>query len=503
MSLCLRSERTVRFLLALLASLLMLIFSTSVAAQVADPMKSTANPWRQAEQLSHQLRSLVQVVRPSVVGISTTRSGLWETTAVPDRTAFSEVLRDFFGEEHFNRFLRSRRPGQHVLYPEGSDVRHSQGSGVIVSADGYILTNHHIVGSTDEVMVKLHDGRSVKAKVLGSDRKSNLALLKVEADKLQPATLGDSNALQLCDWVLAIGCPYGLDYTVVHGMISARSKGNSSSVPYEEFLQTDAPIQPGNSGGPLVNLKGEVIGINSALFSRHEGGQALNFAIPINRAKKVLESLKQEGKVAHGWLGVGIQNLTADLAKSFGLDANTSGVLVNHVEPASPAEKAGLRGGDVIVRYQEKEVSDAQALREAVAETKEGTEVKLHILRDGKERALTAEIAERPAINTTRDSRGSGVTAPFGLEVQVLTPELAKRFGHAETTGVIIADVRPGSMADLAGLRPGALVLEVNRKKVSSPQDYRDALTEANDPNTVLLLVRHDQATQFIILKRS
>jgi serine protease Do len=485
---------------------LLLAFGPSAAAR-AQGEKPADEGLQAAEKLSQSFRSVAEAVRPSVVGISITHPLTPGMGLRAERDPLAEALREFFGEEYFGRFFLNRRPGQAIPYPEGAEQRYGQGSGVIVSADGYILTNHHLVAGAEEVSVKLHDGKTLKAKVVGSDRKSDLALLKVEAKDLQPAKLGDSDKVQLCDWVLAVGSPYGLDQTVVHGLISARGKGKGPAVPYEEFFQTDAPIQPANSGGPLVNLRGEVIGISTALFSGQTGGQAVNFAIPINLAKKVMEGLKKEGRVARGWLGVAVQNLTPDLARTFGLEEKAKGVLVSHVEPGSPAEKGGLKGGDVIVRFGDKEVADAQALRELVADTKVGTEVKLQVLRDGKEQALTVQVGEargrEPAARVpTRKSSTDGTSHPFGFTVQELTPELAKRYGHPEAKGVIISDVEPGSIAYLGGLRPGALVVEANRKKVSSVKEFQEALKEAREPNTLLLLLRYDQVTQFVFLKK-
>ena len=460
-----------------------------------------------ARRVMLRLMRAAEMVRPSVVGINVTRPMMPGIGPRLERDPLTEILREFFGEEYFSRFFLNRRPGQAIPYPEGAEQRYGQGSGVIVSADGYILTNHHIVAGAEEVSVRLPDGKTLKARVVGSDRKSDLALLKVEAKDLQPARLGDSDQVRLCDWVVAIGSPYGLDQTVVHGLISARGKGKGPAVPYEEFFQTDAPIQPGNSGGPLVNLRGEVVGICTALFSGQVGGQAVNFAIPINLAKKVMDGLKQEGRVARGWLGVAVQNLTPDLARTFGLDEKARGVLVSHVEPGSPADKGGLRSGDVIVRFRDQEVSDAQTLRERVADTRPGTEVKLQVMRDGKEQSLTVRVGELPGgvptpRTPTREPSLGGTSHPFGFTVQELTPELAKRYGHSETKGVIISDVEPGSIAQLGGVRPGALVLEVNRRKVNNVKEFQAALQEAREPNTLLMLLRHDQVTQFVFLKR-
>jgi serine protease Do len=498
-----RRGQGVRLLIPLLLALLLLLVGPSVAAAADEEGGARGGGVQAAESLAQSFRAVAQGVRPSVVGISLSRAPTPAMEPRAEHDPLADALREFFGEEYFGRFFRNRRPGLGIPYPEGADQRYGQGSGVIVSKDGHVLTNHHIVAGAAEVSVRLHDGKTLKAKVVGSDRRSDLALLKVEeGKKLQPAKLGDSDKVQLCDWVLAVGSPYGLDQTVVHGLISARGKGKEPSVPYEEFLQTDAPIQPGNSGGPLVNLKGEVIGICTARFGQPSGGQTVNFAVPINLAKKVMDDLKKQGRVGRGWLGVAVQDLTPDLARTFGLEDNAKGVLVSQVEPGSPAEKGGLKSGDVVTRFQDRDVTDAQALRELVGDTKAGTEVKLRVLRDGKEQSLTVRVGERSAASPAPKTQASEEKHPFGFTVQALTPELARRYGHAETKGVIIADVEPGSIADLAGLRPGALIVEANRKKVSTAKEFQEALKEAREPDTLLLLTRQDQVTQFVFLKK-
>lgn len=497
-----RWEQGAGVLIPILLALLLLALGPSVAAPAEKGDGPADEGIQAAEKLSHSFRSIAEAVRPFVVGVNVTRSLTPEMGPLTQREPLADMLREFFGEEYFGRFFHNRRPGQAIPYPEGVEQRYAQGSGVVVSADGYIVTNHHIVAGTEEVSVKLHDGKTLKAKMVGSDRRSDLALLRVEGEKLQPAKLGDSDKLRLCDWVLAVGSPYGLDQTVVHGLISAKGKGKEPTVPYEEFLQTDAPIQPGNSGGPLVNLRGEVVGICTARFDQPSGGQTINFAVPINRVKKVMEDLKKEGRVARGWLGVAIQNLTPDLARNFGLEEKVKGVLVSQVEPSSPAEKAGIKSGDVITRFHEKEVSDAQALRELVRDTKAGMEAKVQVLRDGKVQSLTVRVGEAAAAPRARKLSSASANHPFGFAVQALTPELAKRYGHPETKGVIISDVEPDGIADLAGLRPGALIVEANRKKVDSVQEFQEALKEARQPNTLLLLTRQDQATQFVFLRK-
>ncbi len=461
-----RCKQGVLLLIPLLLALLLLGLDPSVATAAEKGNCTSDEGILAAENLAQSFRNLAEAVRPSVVGIDVTRSPTAEMKPLMRPDALAETLREFFGEEYFGRFFRNRRPGQAIPYPEGTEQRHGQGSGVIVSEDGYILTNHHIVAGAEEVSIKLHDGQILKAKVIGSDRRSDLALLRVkEEKKLHPAKLGDSDKVRLCDWVLAVGSPYGLDQTIVHGIISAKGKGKEPTVPYEEFLQTDAPVQPGNSGGPLVNLRGEVVGICTARFSQPSGGQTVNFAIPINLAKKIMKDFQKEGRSARGWLGVAVQNLTPELARSFSLEEDAKGVLVSHVERGSPAEKSGLERGDVITRFQSKDVTNAQALRELVGDTKPGTEVKLRVLRDGKEKSLTVRVGEATASPRASRLGGADDKHPFGFTVEALTPELAKRYGHAEAKGVIVQDVEPGSIADLAGLRPGILIIEATPRR--------------------------------------
>jgi serine protease Do len=498
-----RHNQGVRLLIPLLLALFLLMLSPSVAAPAVKNNGTTNEGIQAAERLAQSFRSLAEAIRPCVVGIDVTRAPTAEMRPWIRPDSLAETLREFFGEEYFGRFFRNRRPGQAIPYPEGAEQRYGQGSGVIVSEDGYILTNHHTVVGTEQVTVKLHDGRKLKAKVVGSDRRSDLALLQVESKtKLQPAKLGDSDKVHLCDWVLAIGSPYGLDQTVVHGLISAKGKGKEPTVPYEEFLQTDAPIQAGNSGGPLINLRGEVIGICTARFNQPSGGQTVNFAIPINLAKKVMKDLQEGGRSVRGWLGIAVQNLTPELAESFGLEKDLKGVLVSHVGPGSPAEKGGLQRGDVITRFQNKDVTDAQSLRELVGASKPGTKIQLRVLRDGKEKSLTVRVGETTTAPKAPKIDSVDEKHSFGFTVKALTPELAKRYGHAESKGVIVEDVEPGSIADLAGLRPGALILEANRKQVGSVKEFQEALKAAREPNTLLLLVRQDEVTEFIVLKQ-
>ncbi|NPB09252.1 MAG: DegQ family serine endoprotease, partial [Thermodesulfobacteria bacterium] len=386
---------------------------------------------------------------------------------------------DFFGNDFFERFFRQRFPRKFKQM--------GAGSGFIISPDGYILTNNHVVANANKVTVKLADGREFKAKIVGTDPASDVAVLKIEAKDLPVLPLGDSDKIEVGEWVIAIGNPFGLTQTVTVGVISAKGRSGVGITDYEDFIQTDAAINPGNSGGPLVNLRGEAIGMNTAIFTRSGGYMGIGFAIPINMVKVITKQLIEKGKVVRGWLGVVIQDLNEDLAKSFGLD-KPEGALVTEVAEGSPAEKAGLKSGDVIVEYNGKPVHNVAELRTMVALTPPGTKVKLVVIRQGKRKELEVTIGQQPqtlSLITGEDQ----LLQKLGLRVQALTPDLAERFGYAPNEGVIIAQVAPGSPAAMAGLAPGMIIVEVNHKRVKTMEEFAQALTESKRSGRVLFKV--------------
>ena len=446
---------------------------------------------RRLERIGKAFEMVAKKVKPAVVHVSPVfimnRSDRFGQPGPYSRDPF----RDFFGEEFYRRFFGERMP-------RGESRRKGLGSGVVVDPKGYILTNNHVVHGADEIEVKLSDKREFKAKVVGTDPKTDLAVIKVEsAEELPGAELGDSDAMEVGHWVLAIGNPFGLDQTVTAGIISAKGRSNLRVVDYEDFIQTDAAINPGNSGGPLVNLRGEVIGINTAIFTRTGGYMGIGLAIPSNMAKSIMKSLIETGKVTRGWLGVQIEPLTPDAAEALGV-ASTEGVLVKSVLPGTPAQAAGLQPGDVILTFDGKKTPDPKTLQKIVARTSVDREVVVKIIREGKGMDLKANIAEQPS-----DLRAAvtGQTEELGMAVESLTPELAARLSYEGETGVVITAVRPGSPAAEAGLASGNLIKEVNREKVQNTAQFHSLIAKADKTKPILLLVRDRTRTVFIILR--
>ncbi len=365
----------------------------------------------------------------------------------------------------------------------------------MISEEGLIITNNHVVEKASEIKIKLMNGKEYDAKLVGKDPKTDLALIQTTPDNYFPkaALLGDSDAMRVGDWVMAVGNPFGLGNTVTTGIISAKSRVLGAG-PYDDFLQTDAAINPGNSGGPLFNMQGQVIGINTAIIAQ---GQGIGFAIPVNMAKELLPQLKT-GKVVRGWLGVMIQDITPELAKSFGLKS-AKGVLVSDIVKGSPAEKAGLQRGDVIHRFDGKEIENAHKLSQAVAATAPSTQVKVDILRNGKAETVTLTIGTMPSEEQT-------IVAPkeetsWGMAVQELTPQLAQQLGlEPGTTGVVISDIKQGSPAAEAGLRPGDLITEVNRKGIKNLDDYQQALKQVKKDENLLLLIKRGSGAFYAVL---
>jgi Do/DeqQ family serine protease len=377
------------------------------------------------------------------------------------------------------------------------------GSGVIVRQDGYILTNHHVVDGAEEVTVELSNGRSSKAKVVGTDAPSDLAVLKIEGTNLQTLALGDSDQVRVGDVVLAVGNPLGVGQTVTMGIVSAkgRSTGGSGDGSFEDFIQTDAPINRGNSGGALVNTEGELIGINSQILSPSGVNIGIGFSIPANMARNVMTQLIEHGEVRRGRLGVTIQSITPDLARSLNL-SGTSGALVSDVEEGSPAKSAGLARGDVITAVNGAPVKDSNVLRNEIAELQPGAEARLTVIREGKEQELTARLGELPTGNRRalgdRSSEGSG---SFGMSLESLTAQRARELGVEARAGVVIAGVAPGSRAAEAGLRPGDVIELVDRQAVTSVEQLGDALAAGSGP--ALLLVHRGETTVFVTLDRA
>lgn len=379
--------------------------------------------------------------------------------------------------------------------------QHGLGSGVIVSPDGYILTNNHVVGNADEIHVTLMDKREFTAKVIGKDAKTDLGLIKIDTkDALPVATLGDSSSTEVGDWVIAIGNPFAVGMTVTAGIVSA--KGRALGGDYDDFIQTDASINPGNSGGPLINTKGEVIGINTAIYSRTGANNGIGFAIPIDMARNVMDQLKAHGRVVRGWLGVEIQEVTPDLAQSFGLP-KPEGALVASADKEGPASKAGIERGDIVLSFNGHPVDDEHELPALVAQTPINQKVPVEVIRNGKHMNLTVVIGERkePQVASAKSEEPGG---NWGMQVGDITPEIAQQF-HLETTkGVVIRKVSPDSPAAEAALQPGDVVLEVDHNKIGSVSEFVDkAKVAQKNKKSALLLVQRQGATIYTVIKPS
>jgi len=460
---------------------------TSVStAQQRDMTDSEA--LRMVKGTSRAFVAIAKQVTPTVVTITSER-------LIRPSDLEGSPFHEFFGDDFMQRFFGRR--GQESFRQRGL------GSGVIISADGYILTNNHVVGDADELQVITSDERRFEGKVIGSDPESDLAVIKIEQSGLPAAQLGDSDRVEVGEWVLAIGSPFQLDATVTLGIVSAKSRNNVGLASYEDFIQTDAAINPGNSGGALVNLDGELVGINTAIATRTGGYQGIGFAIPISMARSIMDQLIKTGKVTRGFLGVTIQDLDEDSAKSLDLDG-PQGALVAQMAAGGPADKAGLEVGDVIVKYDGRAVKNVRDLMSQVASTPPGDKVRVTVWRDEKEREYTLEVSERPAGDeVAQQFRGGGSGEEeegdlLGLTVQPLTPELAEQLEIDEDTdGVIVTDVALGGPADEAGVQSGDVIRRINKDDVHSISDFRKAANSVEEGDTVLLLLEREGRTFF------
>ena len=422
--------------------------------------------------------------KPAVVNISVKLST--ESPTPPqlrgrsDERSFEDFFKRFFDEGQAPR--RPTRAG---------------GSGFILNTNGFIVTNNHVVENATEIQVKLDDGRELPAKVVGRDAKTDLALLKIDATGLPVIPLGDSTALQVGEPVMAIGNPFGLEQTVTTGIVSATGRVIGSG-PYDNFIQTDASINPGNSGGPLINARGEVIGINTAIFSRGGGSVGIGFAVPASLAKTVITQLADHGKVERGWLGVSIQPLTKDLAANF-KRSDTTGALVSTVVEGSPAEKAGLKPGDVIVEFDGKKVAKSTDLPGLVAEVPVGRDVPMTVMREGREVKLNAHIARLEDESPTKATESEG-KGQLGLSVQPLTPPMARELGLKAQEGVLVRDVVEGGRAAEAGIRAGDVIVEVNQQPVRTIEDFKARLDKRAKDQPVVMLVNRDGQNMYVAI---
>ena len=420
--------------------------------------------------------SLAEKASPAVVNIRTVK------TIKGGGRVFRHFKRGPFGEDDpmrdfFDRFFGENR--QHDF------KQRSLGSGFIIDKEGYIVTNNHVVENADKIEVLLKDEKKFDAKIVGRDVNTDLALIKIESGRNLPVLkFGDSDAIKVGQWVVAIGNPFGLEHTITAGIISAKGRVIGSG-PYDDFLQTDASINPGNSGGPLINMKGEVVGINTAIIA---GGRGIGFAIPVNLAKGIIDQLKNSGEVTRGWLGVGIQDISDEVAEYYGIEEKI-GVLVTEVFPGDPADKAGIKTKDIILSVNGKKVSTARELTGVIADTGVGDAVRIKVLRNGTTKTFKVKIAKREDAKVSDRRTPKEHKDELGIRVTELTPELARRFNIKETEGVIVAGVEPGSKAAESGLSVHDIIKEVNHRNITTVNDLNKAISKTKDGETINMFI--------------
>ncbi len=454
---------------------------TSVAADVNS---ETRPPVLSAPVMPSSFAELAENLSPTVVNVKVTKieKATFQGQHMPEGP-FGDFFERFFKE-------MPRMPNGHRT--QGA------GSGVIISKDGYILTNNHVVEGAQEVTVTLADKQEYKAEVIGLDPKTDLAVLKIDAMKPLPAaSLGNSENLKVGDWVVAIGNPFGLNHTVTSGIVSAKGRVIGAG-PYDDFIQTDASINPGNSGGPLFNMGGEVVGINTAIIPQ---GQGIGFAIPVNTAKPLIPQLVSDGEVTRGYLGVNIQSITPELAKALGVE-DRKGALVADITPESPAEKGGLKRGDIIVAYEGKDVTDHHVLPAMVAATTVNEKVTVTVLRDGKQRKLSVTVGKLPSDSARLEKTAQPAKGRWGLQLHDLSPEMAHQFRLQADQGVVVVGVEPGSPAHEAGIRQGDVIVEVNRQPVHSVAEVKQNIDKTGDEDHLLLLVQRQNGKMYVPLEQ-
>jgi serine protease Do len=435
-----------------------------------------------AQDLSEAFEQVAEVITPSVVTIAT------ETKAKKQKVPRGmEPFKDFFGDDFFDRMMPGPQRGL--------------GTGVIVDDQGHILTNNHVVGDADEVTVRLSDERTAKAKVVGRDPKTDLAVIKIKLKDKFPkaATLGNSDSLKIGEWVVAAGASFGLENTITAGIVSAKGRAISAAQ-YEDFIQTDAAINPGNSGGPLVNLHGEVVGINTAIVSKSGGYMGIGFAIPINMVRTVMDSLINKGKVTRGWLGVGIQNLSEDLAKSFNYEGS-EGALVGHIDPTGPAKKAGLQQGDIIIEIGSEKIKNVNQLRNFVAGIAPGKETEISVIREGKKISSKVTVGELPNNPVGETTESNGLNEDLGLTVEEYDESSPRRPRSGKTRGLVIVEVDPQGLAARSGLQPGDIVSSVNGKRVDTVDAFRTEIQKGDRKKGIRLVVESQGMERFAFIR--
>lgn len=432
----------------------------------------------EVQMIPASFKEVADKVKESVVNIST-------VTVIKQANPFYND--PFFDDDFLYRFFG---------IPKGTFKKRSLGSGVIISADGYILTNNHVVEKADEITVKLYNQKEYKAKIIGKDKETDLAIIKINTNGLKAAQIGDSDKIEVGDWVIAVGSPFGLEQTVTQGIISAKGRIIGAG-PYDDFLQTDAAINPGNSGGPLINLNGEVIGINTAITSRSGGYEGVGFAIPINMAKKVYGDIIQKGKVVRGWLGVAIQDLTPELSKYFKVN---EGVLVSQVFTNGPAKKAGLMRGDVIVEFDGKKIKKYRELQSIVASTPVNKTVNVKIIRKGKEQNLKIKVGERnpEAVLEPEKPEITQSENNLGIVAVDITEDIASQYGLSKGEGVVVISVDRGSSAEDAGIMRGDIIHEINGRQIKNVSDFNEAVKTVEKNKQVVVLIERGNSMLYL-----
>ncbi len=460
-------------------------FALTTGSLSAAQTKSNTNL---LEQISEAIAELAEKSKPAAVSIKCILCAGQQDTANP---------LDMFGDDLFRRFFGPQLPQQQMPQEQTSG-----GSGFIISADGYIVTNNHVIKDSTKVTVTLNDGREFEALVKGSDSRTDLALLKIEGKNLPYLTFGDSDSLRAGDMVFAVGNPFGLEGTITQGIVSAKGRQDLGIATYEDFIQTDAAINPGNSGGPLLNSRGEVIGVNTAIYSRSGGYMGIGLAIPSKMVQPVIDQIKDKGSVKRAYLGIIMQPVDKELCNALGLD-KPEGILISDIIKDSPAAKAGLQQGDIILQYNSKPIKNINQFRNDIAMMNPGSSLQLKVLRSGKQKTLSVELGAQ----TDGEVITAELTQKLGIELENLTPEIASKLGYsADVSGVVISKVKPGSPAALAGLRQTFLITGVavdwnDQKAVKNIQEFEGALQELGDKKYIILIVRHQNFQRYYTIK--
>ncbi|MCP4258846.1 MAG: DegQ family serine endoprotease [Planctomycetes bacterium] len=476
-----------RFIVISILLIIMFVSPLSVFAQDPDSINTL-------RQMGDAFSYIAEKTSPAVVALRAERLVTQE---------YGGSMREWPFSDPFDFFRRSpRQPQQRAPRQPRRESRTAQGSGFLISADGYILTNNHMVEEAESIEVELTDGRKFTAKVIGTDPDSDVAVVKVDAENLPYLELADSDALEVGEWVLAIGNPLGLSLTVTAGIVSAKGRSGFGLASFENFIQTDAAINFGNSGGPLINLDSKVVGINTAIVGA-SGNIGIGFAIPINMAKNIYDQLVESGTVERGYLGVNIADLTDETAPFFGLKKNAKGVLISDVLPDSAAEKGGMKHNDVVIELNGEPIESRDAFRNQIALLKPGSRVKLVVWRDKRRKSLTVKLGKRPSTEELAGALSPKTMGELGFTVENLTDELAERFGYEGQSGVVVTGVEDGSQAAEKGISPGALIKEVNQQKVRNTREFNEEIKKARKEGAALLLVKRGRYTIFVPLTLS